>query len=44
MEGDGPLDQVRGGRGGGDGPLGEASRGFAVLPQSAGAPEDHLAR
>lgn len=44
VEGDGPLDQVWGGRGGGNGPLGEASRGFAVFPQFAGAQKDHLAR
>lgn len=43
MEGDGALDQVRGGRGGGLGPLGQAACGLPVVPfaaQPAALPRD----
>lgn len=43
VEGDGPLDQVRGGRGGGRGPVGPAARRLPVVPlaaQSAPLPRD----
>lgn len=43
VEGASSLDQVRGGRGAGDGPLGQTSRSFTVLPQLAGAPSHNHA-